>query len=74
MCLITLNANKGDIHLTTLEGQTFSKPQTNVVLVNSFATPGTVARQAPLSMGFPRQENWSGWPFPSAGGLSRTSD
>ena len=29
-----------------------------------FATPWTVARQAPLSMGFPRQEYWSGLPFP----------
>ena len=28
-----------------------------------FATPWTVARQAPLSMGFPRQEYWSGLPF-----------
>ena len=28
-------------------------------------TPGTVARQAPLSMEFPRQEYWSGVPFPS---------
>ena len=27
--------------------------------------PWTVAHQAPLSMGFPRQENWSGLPFPS---------
>ena len=27
----------------------------------------TVARQAPLSMGFSRQENWSGLPFPSPG-------
>ena len=32
-------------------------------------TPLTVARQAPLSMGFPRQEYWSGLPFPSPGGL-----
>ena len=24
----------------------------------------TVAHQAPLSMGFSRQEYWSGWPFP----------
>ena len=30
-----------------------------------FATPGTVARQAPLSMGFFRQEYWSGLPFPT---------
>ena len=30
-----------------------------------FATPWTVARQAPLSIGFPGQEYWSGLPFPS---------
>ena len=29
------------------------------------ATLWTVAHQAPLSMGFPRQEYWSGLPFPS---------
>ena len=29
----------------------------------------TVALQAPLSMGFSRQEYWSGWPFPSPGDL-----
>ena len=29
----------------------------------------TVASQAPLSMGFSRQEYWSGLPFPSPGGL-----
>ena len=32
-------------------------------------TPWTVARQAPLPMGFPRQEYWSGLPFPSPGDL-----
>ena len=31
--------------------------------------PQTVARQAPLSIGFPRQEYWSGLPFPSPGYL-----
>ena len=31
-----------------------------------FATPWTVAQQAPLSMGFPRQEYWCGLPFPQA--------
>ena len=35
----------------------------------SFATPWTVASQAPLSVGFFRQEYWSGLPFPSPGGL-----
>ena len=34
-------------------------------LSNSFVTPWTVALQAPLSMGFPRQEYWSGLLFPS---------
>ena len=34
---------------------------------DSFVTPWTVACQAPLSMGFPRQEYWSGLPFPSPG-------
>ena len=34
-------------------------------------TPCTVARQAPLFMGLPRQEYWSGLPFPSPGGSSR---
>ena len=35
----------------------------------TLATPRTVARQAPLSMGFSRQEYWSGLPFPSPGDL-----
>ena len=34
-----------------------------------FATPWTVARQAPLSMGFSRQEYWSGLPCPPPGDL-----
>ena len=37
--------------------------------VRLFATPWTVAHQAPLSMGFSRQEYWSGLPFPSPGDL-----
>ena len=35
----------------------------------TFATPCTVAHQAPLSMAFPRQEYWSGLLFPSLGDL-----
>ena len=34
-----------------------------------FVTPWTVACQAPLSMGFPRQEYWRGLPFPPPGNL-----
>ena len=37
--------------------------------VHLFATPWTVAYQAQPSMGFSRQEYWSGLPFPSPGGL-----
>ena len=38
-------------------------------LVRLFATPWTVAYRAPPSMGFSRQEYWSGVPFPSPGDL-----
>ena len=37
--------------------------------VQLFATPGTVAHQVPLSMGFSRQEHWRGLPFPPPGDL-----
>ena len=36
---------------------------------DSFVTLWTVAHQGPLSMGFPRQESWSGLPRPPPGGL-----
>ena len=38
-------------------------------LVWLFVTAWTIAHQAPLSMGFPRQEYWSGLPFPTPGTL-----
>ena len=38
--------------------------------VRLFATLWTVAHQAPLSMGYSRQEYWSGLPFPPPRGLS----
>ena len=37
--------------------------------VQLFETPWTVAHQAPLSMEFPRQEDWNGLPFSSPGDL-----
>ena len=40
----------------------------------TLATPWTVALQAPLAMGFSRQEYWSGLLFPSPGGSSRLRD
>ena len=38
--------------------------------VQLFATPWTVAYQAPPSVGLSRQEYWSGLPFPSPGDLA----
>ena len=39
------------------------------VVSDSFVTPWPVAHEAPLSMGFLRQEYWSRLPFPSPGYL-----
>ena len=47
------NAGKGKV-----KGKLLSR-------VRLLATPRTAAHQAPLSMGFSRQEYWSGWPLPS---------
>ena len=38
-------------------------------VVSDSDTPQTIASQAPLSMGFPRQESWRGLPFPPPGDL-----
>ena len=56
------------------------QPETIITLLISYflgrwvmldsVTPWTVAHQAPLSMEFPRQEYWSGLPFPPPGDLS----
>ena len=43
-------------------------------VVSDSATPWTVARQAPLSMGFSRQEYWSGLPCPPPGESSQPHD
>ena len=48
-----------------------SSPMCSVtsVMSDSFSIPCTVAHQASLSMGFSRQQYWSGLPFPSPGDL-----
>ena len=48
---------------------TFMTFYLNVTVFLIFATPWTIAPQPPLSLGFPRQEHWSGLPFPSPGDL-----
>ena len=46
-----------------------TKKVTSFSCVRLLATPWTAAHQAPPSMGFYRQEYWSGSPFPSPGDL-----
>ena len=62
------------IFFDTKRDNTFCKGMLKVKVkslggVRFFATPWTVAYQAPPSMGFSRQECWSGLPFPSPGDL-----
>ena len=57
-CLCFQNSKSTSIAVTKLSTRCFTHVWLN-------ATPRTVARQAPLSMGFPRQEYWSGLPFSS---------
>ena len=67
------SAIRGILQARTLEwvAISFSKAWKWKVKVRSlshvqlFATPWTAAYPAPLSMGFSRQEYWSGWPLPS---------
>ena len=50
---------------TSISEETFVVVVLVTKLCLAFANSGTVATQASLSMGFPRQEHWSGLPFPS---------
>ena len=64
-------ALQADSLLSELQGR--PKPKVNVKSlshVRLFVTPWTVAYQAPLPMGFSRQEYWGRLPFPSPGDLS----
>ena len=45
------------------------KKEKSLSRLQLFATPWTIANQAPLSMGFSRQVYWSGLPLPSLGNL-----
>ena len=47
----------------------YCQKEESVSFVRLFATPGTIAHQAPLSMELSRQEYLSGLPFPSPGDL-----
>ena len=52
------------------KGNSWELEKCSLSHVRLFAIPWTVARQVSLSMGFSRQEYWSGLPFPSPGDLS----
>ena len=68
------NCNCFQIHMNFLNkiDITVNKPFQDIVLVLSWfglCDPHTVSHQAPLYMGFSRQEYWSGLPYPSPGDL-----
>ena len=72
-----MNESKEHKHLRALHpfGEVMSIWGLFILVVKSFSrvrlflTPWTVAHQAPPSVGFSRQEYWSGLPFPSPGDL-----
>ena len=65
-CQYTIQDNQAAVILPIVTLKVKVKSLSRVRL---FATPRTVAYQAPPSMGFSRQEYWSGVPFPSPGDL-----
>ena len=60
-----------DLHLGQLRGHTGSihRQERGSAMMTLCNPMDTVAHQAPLSMGLPRQEHWNGLPFPSPGDL-----
>ena len=66
-------AREGQAHVLG-EGNDYVSVLSRFSRVQLLATLWTVARQAPLSMGFPRQEYWSGLPCPPPGGSSQPRD
>ena len=60
----------GVLVLESTENEEKEKKVKSLSRVWLFATPWTVAYQAPLSTEFSRQEHWSGLPFPSPGDLA----
>ena len=57
------------LHLSVCLNQVLCVCAQSLSCVRVFSTSWRVARQAPVSMRFPRQEYWSGLPFPSPGNL-----
>ena len=53
------------VWLISISINVFNVNMKSLSCVRLFATPWTVARQVPLSLGILQQESWSGLPFPS---------
>ena len=71
-CSVNILYNKisyTSLYPTTATNIIMSEWVKSLSRVRLFATPWTIAYQAPPSMGFSRQEYWSGLPFPSPGDL-----
>ena len=71
-CSVNILYNKisyTSLYPTTATNIIMSEWVKSLSRVRLFATPWTVAYQAPPSMEFSRQEYWSGLPFPSPGDL-----
>ena len=66
---VTALERKGSKPVATRESENRWAIEPNVLDAQSCPTPWTVAHQASLSMGFSRQEYWSGLPFSSPGDL-----
>ena len=70
--LLLILRTQNSLSLYCKNGQLLSMCVLNCIsCVQLFATRWMVARQAPLSMGFSRQEFWSRLPFPSPGDLPK---
>ena len=68
--ILKISKSSVENHLHQLEVKWRSEVK-SLSHVRLFVTPWTVAYQAPPSMGFSRQEYWSGLPFPSPGDLPK---
>ena len=66
---VATGLEKVSFHSNPKERQCQRMLKSEVAQLCLFATPWTVAYQASPSMGFSRQEYWSGLPFPSPGDL-----
>ena len=66
VCLLDLHGHLCCFHLLAIVNRKWKKVRL-LSRVRLFATLWTVVHQAPPSMGFSRQEYWSGLPFPSPG-------